>query len=134
MAKKASDKEKQNPPVWEWIIAALGLVLVAGAIGTMFYRAMTEEATPPNLAFTVDSIETVNRGFLVKFSVANTGNQTAVGLTAEGVLKNGERNEETSTATLSYVPANSRRQGGLFFSANPEEYDLQIRALGYEQP
>lgn len=135
MAEKASKSENQNPPVWEWIIAAIGLILVAGAVGTMFYRAATEETTPPQLAFIVDSIEPVNSGFLVRFSVKNTGNQTAAGLTVEGVLKKDDREaEETSTANLTYVPANSTRQGGLFFSKNPTESQLQIRALGYEKP
>lgn len=125
---------QKKPPVWEWIIAAIGLILVVGAIGTMFYRAMTEESTPPMLAFSVVSIEPVDSGFLVSFSVANSGSQTAAGLTVEGVLKSGEENAETSTATLTYAPANSIRHGGFFFSKNPNYHVLQIRALGYEKP
>lgn len=126
--------EQKKTPVWEWIIAGIGLILVVGAIGTMFYRAITEESTPPTLAFAVISIEPIDNGFLVKFSVANTGDQTAAGLTVEGILKSGEEDAETSTATLTYAPANSVRHGGFFFTKNPHQYDLQIRGLGYEKP
>lgn len=126
--------KKKSVPVWEWIVAAIGLILVVGAIGTTVYRAVTEESTPPKLAISVVSIEPVENGFLVKFSVANTGNQTAAGLTVEGVLKTGEETAEASTVTLTYSPANSFREGGLFFTKDPRQYDLQIRALGYEKP
>lgn len=134
---KSQEKEQEkqkHTPVWEWIIAAIGLMLVVVALGTMFYRAMTEESTPPNLVCSVISIEPIGNGYLVRFTVANTGNQTAAGLNVEGVLKNGGEDAETSTATLTYAPANSVRHGGLFFSKNPNEFDLQIRALGYEKP
>ncbi|MBC7898660.1 MAG: hypothetical protein H7070_01285 [Saprospiraceae bacterium] len=131
---KSKGSEKEQTPVWEWIIAAFGLILVTGAVGTMVYRAAAENPTPPNLSFSIDSIEPTANGYLVKFTVKNTGNRTAAGLNIEGVLKNGEDDAETSSATLTYAPANSVRQGGLFFTKDPNQFNLQIRALGYEQP
>ncbi len=129
------NKEQHNKtPVWEWIIAAAGLILVVGSIGLTLYRAITEETTPPILEFSIDSIEPTANGYLVKFQVKNTGNQTAAALTVEGELKNGADSAETSSATLAYAPANSVRRGGLFFTKNPQQFDLQIRATGYEEP
>ncbi len=129
------NKEQHNKtPVWEWIIAAAGLILVVGSIGLTLYRAITEETTPPILEFSIDSIEPTANGYLVKFQVKNTGNQTAAALTVEGELKNGADSAETSTSTLAYAPANSVRRGGLFFTKNPQQFDLQIRATGYEEP
>ena len=58
----------------------------------------------------------------------------AAGLTIEGELKNGEKSEETSDVTMTYIPSQSTRRGGLIFTKNPNEYQLQIRAKGYEQP
>ncbi len=138
MAEKSENKEiRERPkqtPVWEWIIAAVGLILVVAALGTTLYRAVTEESTPPILEISVEAIQPNANGYLVKFRVKNTGNQTASGLTIEGELKRGEESAETSSATLAYAPANSRREGGLFFSKNPNEYKLEIRAKGYEKP
>ena len=136
---KSKDKEenqhqREKTPVWEWIIAAGGLILVIATLGTTLYRAVIEESTPPILAISVEEIVPTPNGYLVKFRVKNTGNQTAAALTIEGELKNGADSAETSTATLAYAPANSVRQGGLFFTKNPQNFDLQIRATGYEEP
>lgn len=134
MAQEKSKSKETKIPFWEWMIAGAGLILVIGSVGTILYRAVTEDATPPNLAFSVNSIEQTGGGYVVKFSVTNSGNETAAGLMVEGILKNGEENAETSTASFTYAPANSVRQGGLLFTKNPNDFKLQIRALGYEQP
>jgi len=141
MAEKSENKEKRErpkkTPVWEWIIAAVGFILVVAALGTTLYRAVIEESTPPILEISVEAIVPTANGYLVNFSVKNNGNQTAAGLTVEGELKTeaeGAESVETSSATLAYAPANSRREGGLFFSKNPNEYKLEIRAKGYEKP
>jgi len=141
MTEKSENKEtRERPkktPVWEWIIAAVGFILVVAALGTTLYRAVIEESTPPILEISVEAIVPTANGYLVNFSVKNNGNQTAAGLTVEGELKTdaeGAESVETSSATLAYAPANSRREGGLFFSKNPNEYKLEIRAKGYEKP
>ncbi len=135
MAEKTkSKKENTDPPVWEWILAAIGLVLVSGAIGTMIYRAAWQEMSPPNLIINVESISPASNGYVVEFRVKNTGSQTAAGLNIEGnLIKAGEK-IETSTATLTYAPAYSERQGGMFFTKDPRNFELQIRALSYEKP
>jgi len=132
--KKNSRGRPKETPIWEWIIAAVGLILVVGAIGSTLYRAVTEESTPPKLEVTVDSIQSNGDGYLVKFRVVNSGNQTAAAANIEGELKSGEETAETSSAALTYVPANSERRGGLFFTKNPRQFHLQIRATGYEEP
>jgi len=132
--KKENQERQKETPVWEWIIAAVGLILVVAALGTTLYRAVTEESTPPILEINIEAVHAANNGYLVEFRIKNTGNQTAAALTIEGELKRGEESVETSTATLTYAPANSQREGGLFFTKNPNEFELKIRALGYEKP
>lgn len=135
---KSEDKEEQDErketPVWEWIIAVAGLILVFGAVGLTFYRATTEDNTPPQLKIEVDSTEPNGSGYLVKFTVKNTGNQTAAAVAVEGELKTETETVETSGATLTYSPANSKRRGGLFFTKDPQQFQLQIRVTGYEEP
>ena len=135
---KSEDKEEQDErketPVWEWIIAVAGLILVIGAVGLTFYRATTEDKTPPQLKIEVDSTEPNGSGYLVKFTVKNTGNQTAAAVAVEGELKTETETVETSGATLTYSPANSKRRGGLFFTKDPQQFQLQIRVTGYEEP
>jgi len=140
MAKQKTDSEKQekNPPkevpVWEWIVAAIGLILVVGSISLMLYRAFTEESTPPILSVNVDSVSPTENGYLIRFSVKNAGNTTAADLAIEGELKSGSEIVETSSAVLTYAPANSNREGGLFFTKNPNDFELNIRPVGYSVP
>lgn len=137
MAEEKSENQKNNrgrpkiTPVFEWVIAAVGLALVVVAIGTTVYRAMTEESTPPKLEVIINSISPNGNGYLVRFTVKNTGNQTAAAVAVEGKLKD---ESETGTATLTYVPSNSERRGGLLFTKNPQQSDLRIRVTGYEEP
>lgn len=132
--KKENQGQRKKTPIWEWIIAAVGLILVVGAIGMTLYRAVTEQSTPPMIEISVEAIVPMSNGYLVEFRVKNTGNQTAAALTIEGELKRGAESVESSTASLAYAPANSQREGGLFFTKNPNEFELNIRALGYEKP
>jgi uncharacterized protein (TIGR02588 family) len=132
--KKGNQSQTREKSAWEWIIAVIGLILVAGAIGVVLRRAATEEASPPNLKVSVESIQPSGDGFLVKYLVRNTGNQTAAAVTIEGELKKGEKSEETGTATLNYAPAHSERPGGLFFTKNPDQFQLEVRATGYVEP
>lgn len=136
--KSKDTKERGEQPketsVWEWIIAAAGLIMVAGAIGATIYRAVIEEASPPSLEVVVDSIEPSGDKFLVRFSVQNNGNQTAAAVTVEGELKIGSGEPETASSTLTYSPARSTRHGGLYFTQKPDSSNLKIRATGYEEP
>ena len=43
--KQENQKQTEKPSIWEWIIAAAGLILVVGSIGLTAYRATTEEMT-----------------------------------------------------------------------------------------
>ncbi len=137
MAEKKSEAEDQKlaTPVWEWIIAAAGFVLVVSAIGFTLYRAATEEKMPPQLSVTHDAPVPNGDGYLVKFRVTNSGNQTAAAVTIEGELKSEDGTAETGTATLVYAPANSERSGGLYFTKNPQPpATLKVRVTGYEEP
>jgi uncharacterized protein (TIGR02588 family) len=71
---------------------------------------------------------------LVEFRALNEGGRTAAGLTIEGELRNGTKVVESSDTTLEYLPSHSERSGGLFFTADPREYQLELRAKGYETP
>ena len=141
MTEKESEIEKENREKskatsgWEWVIAAAGFILVVSAIGFTLYRAITEEKTPPKLTIKYDEPVPNGDGYLVKFHVTNGGNETAAAVTVEGELKNEDGSTETSTATLTYAPANSERRGGLYFTKNPQPPSaLKIRVTGYEEP
>ena len=121
-------------PSWMWGIGILGLLFVLGSIGFMLYEAVAGDSSPPDVAVHVEAITPVQNGFLVEFRAVNDGGSTAAGLTVEGELQDGKQIVETSHTTVEYVPSHSERQGGLFFFEDPRQYDLQLRAKGYETP
>ena len=132
-----SEKEQQkinDAPLWLWSIGLLGLVLVLGSIAFMLYEAAMGDTSPPDVSVRVEAIESTGTGFLVTFRAVNEGGSTAAGLTVEGKLKNGAESVETSHTTVEYLPSHSEREGGLFFTLDPQQYDLQLRATGYEEP
>jgi uncharacterized protein (TIGR02588 family) len=132
-ADQGSDQASGNP-LLEWLVGILGLVLVAGSIGFLLYQAFSGASTPPDITVELDAITPLSNGYLVTFRAINQGQATAKGVIVEGQLtaENGE--VETSEASLDYVPAGSEREGGLFFTQDPRQFELQLRSLGYERP
>ncbi|HVE48512.1 MAG TPA: TIGR02588 family protein [Casimicrobiaceae bacterium] len=126
--------QTDEPPLAEWIVAAIGFVLVIAAIGFLLYRALAGSNSPPMIAVHQQSVIATPSGYLVEIRVINSGGMTAAEVLVEGELKNGAETIETSEATIDYVPARSEKRGGLYFSADPRRHQLQIKAKGYRHP
>jgi len=100
----------------------------------MFYKAIAGDSTPPDVKAEVQSILSMRNGYLVKIRAINQGGTTAEGLIIEGELRNNNQSVEISDTTIEYLPAHSEREGGLFFTTDPRNYELRLRAKGYEKP
>src|SRR5688572_16293158 len=127
-------QEKDAIPIWEWIVAGVGLVLVAGVIGFLIYEAFTGKRLPPDVKLSVESVVQTRNGFLVKITAVNEGGQTAEGVDIEGELRTGTESVERSRTTIDYLPPRSEKRLGLFFTRDPRQLDLRVRSLGYEEP
>lgn len=128
-------KEKNaDIPAWEWAVGAIGLVFVVASIGFMLYQAFVVDETAPEIVFETEEIVRSGSSYLVKIQVTNHGELVVAGLVIEGVLKDGTEEVEISETTIDYVPAGSQRKVGLFFTRNPQEFDLQFRAKSYVEP
>ncbi len=130
----SGEGRSEHIPLWEWVTAAIGAVLVIGAIGFMLYQAVAGDDSPPDITIRVDTILPVQNGYLVKIRTTNRGGSTAAGVTVEGELHGDTGTIETSGTTVDYVPPRSERSGGLFFTQDPHRYRLELRAKGYQQP
>lgn len=131
---KDGKKKGEQITIYEWIIAALGCTLVFSSLVFMTYKAVTATGKPPDLIVTVQEIEEVKTGYLVKFKVKNNGEYAAAVAVIKGELKKGDKTEETSTTTVDYVPSYSTRSGGVFFTKNPKDFKVDLRATGYTEP
>lgn len=120
--------------VWEWVAAAVGVLVAVGTIGFILRQAIAGSDSPPDVVVNVRSVRPVGAGHLVTFEAQNRGGETAAGVVVEGTLAGSEGPVETSETTLDYVPGGSTRQGGLYFGRDPGEYTLTVGAQGYGKP
>jgi uncharacterized protein (TIGR02588 family) len=129
------DSDEARPiPVTEWIVAALGFMLVAGTIGYLVWLATSRDETPPDVRVVADGVVALQDGWLVQFRAANAGGQAAAEVLIEGELAGPDGPIETSEATIDYLPPRSEREGGLIFSRDPRQHEMRLRAKGYVDP
>ena len=122
--------------VVQWIAGGIGLTLTLALVALVAWRAIKPgELTPPSITVSVEHVHSSGAGYLVAFVARNSGDQTAAEVTVEGTLTASGTPEETSSATLNYVPGGSQRTGGLFFTSDPRKGKLDLRALRiYDSP
>ena len=127
-------KEENAIPVWEWIVATIGFVLVASVISFLLYEAIDGNRLPPDVKLSVESVVQTRNGYLAKITAVNEGGITAEGVDIEGELKRGTETIERSQTTIDYLPPRSAKKAGLFFIRDPRHFELHVRPLGYEEP
>lgn len=122
-------------PALEWIAAALGLLLTLGILGVIGWEAAAGGGDePPAIEARVDRVVPTSGGFVLELVLENRGPATAAAVEVEGELTKPDGTVATSSATIDYVPGESSRRAGLFFTDDPRVGRLEVRALGYAEP
>ena len=96
-------------------------------------RRRTSSATAA-VKLSVDSVVQTRNGYLAKIVAVNEGGMTAAGVVIEGELRRGTESVERSWTTIDYLPPRSEQRGGLFFTRDPRQFELQVRPFGYVEP
>jgi uncharacterized protein (TIGR02588 family) len=134
MTDEQAGTSKRPIPVTEWVVAAIGAVLVAATIGYLVWLALSRDEAPPDVRVAEAGVVALQDGWLVKFRATNAGATAAAELLIEGELVGEGGPVETSEATIDYLPPRSEREGGLFFRRDPRRHELHLRAKGYVDP
>lgn len=138
MADKTDDKTGSGPkryPLLEWVSAAIGLVIAAVMFGLLIYEALVQRpGVPPLIEVEPSALVKAGNQYVLELKVRNVARRTASAVQVEGVLKTGGEKVETSTATLDYVPGESRRNAALIFTNDPRNYRLALRVTGFSRP
>ena len=133
-----ADRKKKQPANkasrWEYLLGAIGALLVSATVIYLALDAKNDPSTPPDLVVTATRIAPGTATYVVEVSVENSGSETAAAVLIRGELKQGDAVVEDAEATLDYVPGHSRRQAGLVFTRNPAQYRMELRAVGYDVP
>ncbi|MES2745672.1 MAG: hypothetical protein V4655_09595 [Bdellovibrionota bacterium] len=124
-------EQVQSAPLLEKIVALVGVIIVVAVLGILGYEASRREDAVPEIILTKADVKALSEGYWVKILAENKGTSATADLVIEGTVGEGDE-KQTSTVTFDYVPAHSKREGGLYFSQNPES--LKLRALGYQKP
>lgn len=122
------------PSFWEWVAAAVGLVLLLGSIAFLLHDAWSGDGGPPEPGIRILAIEPQEGRFLVRVRVSNLSRETAAALRVQGELRRGGELVERSEMELDYLPGRSSREGGLFFREDPRALQLMLSARSYQNP
>ena len=121
-------------PLLEWLFAAIGCLIVCGAVGFLIYQMLRENGPEQVIEIRELRRERVPGGFRVDVEVENVGYETAADLQLTAEHARSDQPPETAEVVMDYLPARSTRQAGFFFSGVPHEADVQFQAGGFNQP
>lgn len=116
----------ETRPFLQWAMAALGAGATLAVIGVVTWEAL-QPSSPPVLKAWIASVSTTSMGHVAVVDVVNAGDETASGVTVEGVV-----DAETATVTLDYVPGNGRATAYLRFDADPRSAAVGVK--GWSPP
>lgn len=118
----------------EWIVFAVGLVLVAGTLAYLTYKGATMGSDPPSLEVRLGTPEQRAHNFIVPVTVLNHGDQTAGAVHIEVVMESVGAEQARGELDIDFVPRHATREGWVTFEQDPRAAQLKARVLGYEKP
>jgi uncharacterized protein (TIGR02588 family) len=119
----------------EIVASGTGLLLTLAMLAFIGWEALTRPGDVPP-AVTVEARQ-VTQGegvWVLEFEATNHTPVTAANVRILGTLSRDGGEVESGEAVLDYVPGGSSVRGGLFFSADPRGFEVELRALGYSDP
>lgn len=125
------NKVKKN---WlEWVVFAVGLVLVLSVLGYLIYSGASMGDQPPEIEVRLGTPEQRQFNFIVPVTVVNHGDETAASLRIEVVMEgNGE--QARGELDIPFLPRHAKREGWVTFDQDPRTSKLKARVLGYQKP
>nr|CAD6437878.1 TIGR02588 family protein [Rhizobium sp. Q54] len=129
-----SGASQQSTPPIEWLVAALGVILLVAMLGYMVFFGLTRPESPPQILVTYGDARPEPPGYALEFTASNKGGSTATQTLIKGVLKRGDEIVEEAEATIDYIPHTSDRKGTLIFKENPSSFELEVGVTGFADP
>lgn len=128
------DDKRQGTPWLAWSASGVGLLLAVGGIGYILWDGISRGGQPPSVQVEAERIVERQPGYIVEIRATNQSGSTAATVVIEGELKRDGQTIETSEATFDFIPGGSERRGGLYFTQDPRQLELEFRPKGYTRP
>lgn len=126
---QSDDRSEAAIPFAEWVIAALGTLLVVATFGFLIARAFAEKE-PPSFAADVEQIGAVGDNFAVTATVQNHGGRAAASLVVRGQAGGSKERE----LTIDYLPAYSGRRVTFLFDQPVDLGNFKCTFISYNDP
>jgi uncharacterized protein (TIGR02588 family) len=125
---------RSDIPAAEWVVAALGALLLLGAIAYLGLEAARGPGRPPDVVLAVDTVTPGRGGWHVRVRASNRGDETAADVGVRGTLTAPHAAPLVREATVDYLPGRSERRVGLVFPTDPRAGTLRLEVLGHREP
>jgi len=130
---RRSGSSKRTP--WlEWVASGVGLLLAVCIFSVIGWQVLDDVTSPPVITVETTGVAPITGGFRVMFQARNIGDAAAAQVRIEGMLSRNGQSPESSSVVLDYIPGHSAREGGLFFTQDPQSGNISVRAAGFAKP
>ena len=126
--------ERRDVGKLEWIVGAIGALIVVAVLGVLIHEALTYHEGAPILVVRVLDVTPTEGGFVVRFRTENRGPSTAAEVVVAATLKDGDRVAEQAETTLDHVARKSSRDAGVILRRDPASGTLELAATSYRKP
>ena|SRR5690554_4650729 len=131
--KKQQHQDEKN--ILEWVVFYCSLSLIIGILGYLVYQALHVTPGSPDIAVVYAPHPSPHAPYRYHLTIQNDGHETAEEVSIEMVLQKDGVAWETGTMQLAYVPKESKREGWINFSEDPNEADsIYVRVVSYKKP
>lgn len=130
----ADKKDVVHTPLWEKLVGVAGFILLCIAIAVLLGNVMSGDERPPLITFDNINIAAEENRFRVDVDVFNIGGTSVSDLEVEAQVMRDDGSIEISSLRFDYLPAESRRTGGVFFEADPRNGNLAFRPKSFIEP
>ena len=131
---RTSREHRPTPiSILEWIVAAIGLLLVLAVVAYLVMQSTREHDGSPMITVRQDSVIALgDGGHLVHFTAENRARTTAAAVAIVGELGDGP-DAEARRATLDFLPGRSSKRGAMAFRRDPRG-GVRLRVEGFQEP
>jgi uncharacterized protein (TIGR02588 family) len=132
--RRDADSRKGKTPLLEWVLGAVGALLLASGLAFLIHEGLTNDDGPGEVTAEVIEIAAAGDAFVVRYTLHNAGRETLTNLQMIARVWDGEREIETARALIDHLPGQSVQEGGFYLRNDPRRYRLDIRPEGYQSP
>ena len=118
----------------EWLLGGVGAVMLFVGVVYLIRDGLSRSDRPGAVEAKVTDVVRAGDAFVVRFELHNAGDETLSNLHVTARLIEGDREIETASAVVDYLPARSTQRGGFYLRHDPERYELEIGPEGYQTP